>query len=270
MGHAKRSLSQNFLVDPNIRRKLVSELEADCDDAVLEVGPGHGELTDLLAGRVRSLVVVEKDDRLAADLGTRFAGRADVSVIHGDALDLDLAAIPGYDGRRRLISNVPYSITSPLIFRFLDIRPAPVRMLLLVQREVAERIVASPCSRTYGALTVGVQTRASARIAFTVGRMAFRPVPGVESAAVVVEPTGELGPQVEEDLRTLTRIAFSMRRKQLGTILRSSPHYGLGRDLAEQVLSDVGVSPTARPETMAPGAFLELSRRLRTLIGKTE
>jgi 16S rRNA (adenine1518-N6/adenine1519-N6)-dimethyltransferase len=122
--YAKRSLSQNFLVDPNIRRKLVAELDAGAQDLVLEIGAGHGELSDLIAGTVRCLVLVEKDDRLAAELADRFDHRADVEVVHADALDTDLAALVG-DSGGQLISNVPYGITSPLIFHFLEMHPIP-------------------------------------------------------------------------------------------------------------------------------------------------
>jgi len=263
VAYAKRSLSQNFLIDPNIRRKLVAELSAGADEAVLEVGAGHGELSDLLAGRVAELVLVEKDDGLASELAVRFEGRPEVRVVHGDALQVDLSSQLGAGRRRRLISNLPYSITSPLIFRFLEMRPPPERMVLLVQREVAARVVAAPGSRTFGALSVGVQARATARIAFHVGRRAFRPVPKVDSSAVVIEPVVELDARLEEDLRILTRVAFSRRRKQLATILRGAPEYALSREAAETVLLGVGVSADARPETLSPAQFVALCAGLR-------
>ncbi|MBT8477271.1 MAG: 16S rRNA (adenine(1518)-N(6)/adenine(1519)-N(6))-dimethyltransferase, partial [Gemmatimonadetes bacterium] len=160
MTRAKRSLSQNFLVDHNIRRKIVAELDADPSDGVLEVGPGHGELSDLLAGEVASLVLVEKDDRLASDLRDRFRGRDDVRVVHADALEVDLAGLLPADRPGKLISNLPYGITTPLIFRFLSMSPLPARMVLLVQKEVAARIAAGEGNKVYGALSVGVQARA--------------------------------------------------------------------------------------------------------------
>lgn len=263
MTYAKRSLSQNFLVDPNIRRKLVAELEPEPIDSVLEVGPGHGELSDLLVPLVARLLLVEKDDRLAAGLKERYGEHGHVEVVHADALEVDLSALLGSGPSGRLISNVPYSITSPLVFRFLDIRPFPRRMVLLVQKEVAERMSASPGSRTYGALSVGVQTRAEVRVAFTIGRMAFRPVPRVESSAIVLEPGApELSESERDGLRALTRAAFSRRRKQMGTILRNAPELGLERDAAEELLRAEGIPPEARPETLSPTQFLELSRRL--------
>lgn len=263
MVYAKRSLSQNFLVDPNIRRKLVAELDAGAQEVVLEVGAGHGELSDLIAGTVHRLVLVEKDDRLAVELTDRFDHRADVEVVHADALETDLTALVGVRGGR-LISNVPYGITSPLIFHFLEMRPIPARMVLLVQKEVAERIASPAGSKIYGALSVGVQARARVRIAFQVGRQAFRPVPAVDSAAIVLEPrSSPLDPATQTDLRVLTRVAFSRRRKQLLRILRSAPEYDLPRDRIEQILESMGLSPQARPETLTPDEFVSLAGRLR-------
>lgn len=263
MVRAKRSLSQNFLVDHNIRRRIVAELGAEVRDKVLEIGPGHGELSDLLVGKVARLVLVEKDDRLAADLAARFADRSDVEVVHEDALEADLSGLLGGDSAGLLISNLPYGITSPLIFRFLDMQPLPRRMVLLVQREVADRIAAGEGSKAYGALSVGVRARARVRIAFRVGRGAFRPVPAVDSSVLVLEPRSEV-PSAERlaDLRTLTRVAFSQRRKQLGGILRSAPEYGLSADQVQRILTEHGVSPRARPETLTPDQFLDLAAGL--------
>jgi 16S rRNA (adenine1518-N6/adenine1519-N6)-dimethyltransferase len=263
MVRAKRSLSQNFLVDHNIRRKIVTELGAGPDDAVLEVGPGHGELSDLLVGQVSRLVLVEKDNQLAAELAERFMDREDVRVVHGDALEVDLAGLLSGDRAGLLISNVPYGITSPLIFRFLEMQPIPRRMVLLVQREVAERIAASEGNKVYGALSVGVQARAAVRIAFRVGRQAFRPIPAVDSAVIVIEPRPDAAARERQgDLRVLTRVAFSRRRKQLGRILRSAPEYALSTDSITRILEAEGLSPQARPETLTPDQFVELAARL--------
>lgn len=265
----KRSLSQNFLVDHNIRRKLVDALGAGPEDTVLEVGPGHGELSELLVGRVGRLVLVEKDDRLAPELAERWGDRPDVEVVHGDALEVDLSAL--VSGRAaatglRLISNLPYAITSPLLFALLDVRPLPDRIVVLVQEEVARRMTAPPGGKEYGALSVGVQTRARAGFSFKVGRNAFRPVPGVDSAAVVLEPTAAAGSRDAAVLRRLVRAAFSRRRKQMRTILRS-PAYGLDREQAEGVLRGLGIEPAARPETLAPEQFEALAARLETIAG---
>ena len=263
MVRAKRSLSQNFLVDHNIRRKIVAELRAGPTDEVLEVGPGHGELSDLLVGQVGTLVLVEKDDDLASELEARLGGREDVRVVHADALEVDLAALLPGDRPGLLISNLPYGITSPLIFRFLDMRPLPGRMVLLVQKEVAERIAAAEGSKVYGALSVGVQARAEVRVPFRVGRGSFRPTPAVDSALIIIEPHADsLDDDTLRALRVLTRVAFSRRRKQLGKILRSAPEYTLSAARVDGVLEACGLSPQARPETLTPDQFIELAGRL--------
>jgi 16S rRNA (adenine1518-N6/adenine1519-N6)-dimethyltransferase len=279
----KRSLSQNFLIDHNIRRKLIETLDVQPTDTVLEVGAGHGELSELLVGRPRRLVLVEKDDGLAPELAARWAGRDDVTVVHGDALELDLSAlvstpaahrtdppaVPGAGpGGLRLISNVPYAITSPLLFVLLDVRPPAERIVVLLQEEVARRITAEPGGKEYGALSVGVRTRARAELAFRVGRNAFRPVPSVDSAAVVLEPTGGSGTVESAILRRLVRASFSRRRKQIRTILRSAPAYGLSADQAESILGGLGIDPAARPETLAPEQFEALAARLEEVMGR--
>jgi 16S rRNA (adenine1518-N6/adenine1519-N6)-dimethyltransferase len=266
MVRAKRSLSQNFLVDPNLRRKLVEALGAGPDDTVLEIGPGHGELSERMVGEVARLVLVEKDDRLVELLMERWGTRDDVCIVHADALKVDLSELVAGSSALRVISNVPYSITSPLLFRFLEFRPLPSRLVVLVQEEVGRRIVADPGTREYGALSVGVRARAEARLAFRVGRQAFRPVPAVDSVAVVIEPAADCPEEHElKALRDLTRAAFSRRRKQIRTILRDAPEYGLSAAAAEAVLARVGADPTARPETFDPGLFLRLAEQLRSV-----
>jgi 16S rRNA (adenine1518-N6/adenine1519-N6)-dimethyltransferase len=148
----------------------------------------------------------------------------------------------------------------------LEFRPLPSRLVVLVQEEVGRRIVADPGTREYGALSVGVRARAEARLAFRVGRRAFRPVPAVDSVAVVIEPAADCPEEHElKALRDLTRAAFSRRRKQIRTILRDAPEYGLSAAAAEAVLARVGADPTARPETFDPGLFLRLAEQLRSV-----
>ena len=260
---AKRSLSQNFLIDPNLRRKLVAHLGIELGDSVLEVGPGHGELTELLVEEAAHVCIVEKDDRLARVLRSRWETDPRVTIEHSDALRTDLDALMGQRHPFRLISNLPYSITSPLLFRFLELDPLPRRIVVLVQKEVAERIVAEPGSRAYGALSVGVQSRGRARLAFGVGRQAFRPVPRVDSAAVVLEPdSAGLTPEAAEALRRLTRTTFGRRRKQMQKILRTAPEYMLSAADSNAVLLSLNLDPGCRPEEISPSDF----RRLAALL----
>lgn len=260
---AKRSLSQNFLLDPNLQRKTVSELEAAPGDTVLEVGPGHGELTQHLIGRVHRIVAVEKDDALAGDLAEKWKGEAGLQVVSADALAISLDDLVDPGRPLRVLSNVPYGITSPLLFAFLAIRPSAVRIVVTVQREVAERIVARAGTRAYGALSVGVQAVADARIAFRVARSAFRPIPEVDSAVVRVEPDPSRCESVDpQSLRALTRVAFSQRRKQLQKILRTSSDLQLDPRGVTELCESLGLDPRSRPEQLSPEAFVSLAEIL--------
>jgi 16S rRNA (adenine1518-N6/adenine1519-N6)-dimethyltransferase len=258
---AKRSLGQNFLVDPNLQRKIVEAVEAGPGDTVIEVGPGRGALTDALAASAGRLVAVELDDTLAAELAVRYDGAPTVSIAHADILEWEPGAVLE-DGPVKVVGNIPYNITSPLLFRLLEWRPAPERIIVMVQREVGDRVLAEPGQKAYGALTVGLRAEADARRLFHVGRGAFRPVPNVDSTVLDLRPRPVEGPGTGTALRDLTRAAFGMRRKQLQKILRTAPGYGLPTEEAEAVLASVGVAATARPETLRPGTFIELAAAL--------
>lgn len=268
-GRAKRSLSQNFLVDPNLQRKILEALDPSASECVIEIGAGHGELGGRLVGRVARLVLVEKDDDLAGSLRAEFGDAAGVEVVHGDALELDLSGLVQRERRYRVLSNLPYSITSPLLFRILGMHPPALRIVVTIQREVAERLVAGPGSKTYGALSVGVQVRRAARIAFQVGRKAFRPVPTVDSAVVVLDPLADpLCPEEEAELRRLTRVAFGQRRKQLQKILRRAPEYLLPPDECAALARAFAFDPRDRPETLSPEQFRALARALMDRVEK--
>ncbi len=169
----------------------------------------------------------------------------------------------------KVVGNIPYNITSPILFRLLDWRPAPERIVVMVQKEVADRLRAEPGTKAYGALTVGVRAAAEVEKLFDVGRQAFRPVPNVDSAVVRIRPYPAADrpavPRSGDALRALTRAAFGMRRKQLQKILRTAPGYGLESERAEAVLRDVGVRPAARPEVVEPETFVALAGELEKL-----
>lgn len=260
---AKKSLGQNFLVDANIQRKIVDALQPSPDDEVMEIGPGQGALTRHLAGRVGRLVLVELDDTLAARLAAEFAGDPSVEVIHRDVLEVPLEEVSTDPARLKVIGNIPYNITTPILFGMLERRPRPREIMLMVQKEVAERILAPEGSKTYGALAVGVRSVADVEWVMDVGRKAFRPVPDVESAVIRVVPHDppRLPPEDEAALRKLTRFAFGQRRKQFQRILRDA--YGLTSEQVEAVGREVGMELQARPESFPPERFIDLARALR-------
>jgi 16S rRNA (adenine1518-N6/adenine1519-N6)-dimethyltransferase len=265
---AKRALGQNFLIDPNIQRKIVAALDPGPHDEVLEIGPGVGALTRHLAGTVKRLVLVELDNDLAARLRGEFAGDPSVEVVNQDVLDVPLEQVSGDPAALKVIGNIPYNITTPILFSLLERRPRPRMIVLMVQREVADRILEPAGSKTYGALAVGVQAVAEVSRVMNVSRDAFRPVPDVMSSVVKIVPHNPPRLSVEEEagLRELTRAAFQQRRKQFQRILRDAWHLSI--EQVEEVGRAAGMDLVQRPETFPPQKFIDLARVLRERGGK--
>lgn len=255
----RKSLGQHFLEDRRILDRIVDALDPDPRGTTIEIGPGRGSLTDALVPRAGRLVLVEYDRALAARLRERYASTPAVEVVEADVLDVDFGKLAV--GPYTLVGNVPYYITTPILFRALE-PPRPSRTVLLVQREVADRIVAAPASDAYGALSVNVQAFASARIAFRVAPGSFTPPPKVESAVIVIEPLARpvVAPDEEQSFRRFVQDAFGMRRKQLRRVVRSLA--SLDAAAADAALSRLSIDPTARPETLSPAEFAALRREL--------
>jgi len=260
---AKRSLGQNFLIDPNLQRKIVASIDPGPADEVLEIGPGTGALTRHLAPRVRRLVLVELDDLLAARLREEYADQPHVHVLHRDVLQVELEEVSENPAGLKVVGNIPYNITTPILFSLLERQPRPRMIVLMVQREVADRITAPPGSRTYGALAVGVQAVAQVDRVMQVGRQAFRPVPDVDSSVIRILPLNPppLEARSEIALRGLTRAAFGNRRKQFQRILRDS--LGLSPQAVERLEALTGYDLTARPETFSAPDFVRLAIALQ-------
>lgn len=262
---AKRSLGQNFLIDPNLQRKIAGAVGTPTGEgaSVLEIGPGHGALTRHLAGSGATVTAVELDDDLAAALTERYQDDPRVTIVHDDILSVELSSLTADWGRTRVVGNIPYNITTPIIFRLLQL-PYPADIVLTVQAEVAARIMSGPGTRVYGALSVGVAIHARVERVCKVPRQAFRPVPRVDSVAIRVTPRDP--PRVTADeasrVRTVTRAAFSWRRKQLGTILRRHPDLRCPASSIRDALAARSLSPTVRPEQLSPEDFLWLGSAL--------
>jgi 16S rRNA (adenine1518-N6/adenine1519-N6)-dimethyltransferase len=262
----RRSLGQNFLVDGNLRRRIVEEARIHPDETVLEIGPGTGALTEGLAAQAGRLVLVELDRELAGNLARRFADDPSVTVIQDDILHVPLTRICQDPSRLKVVGNIPYNLTTPILFHLLE-RPRPAEILLMVQREVADRIMSPPGSREYGALSVGVQAVGRVERVLSVPPEAFRPRPRVESTVIRILPLvpAPLNPTEEGLLRRLTRALFQWRRKQLRKILRDHPDLaamGLGAEGLEALLQAARAEPTDRPETVSPEGFVAMARYL--------
>lgn len=271
-----RRLGQHFLADPAILDRIVDALEPRPDDAVIEIGPGQGTLTHRLAPRVGRVIAIERDRRLAAVLSGKGKGEtgkvlpANVRVCEGDALKADWGGLvsestfpvsrspfPGF----KVIGNIPYYITTPLIQRALT-PPLPEVVVFLMQREVADRLAAGPGSKTYGALSAGVQAVAGVERLFVVRKGSFRPPPKVDSAVVRLRPLAKplVEPAQQEAWRAFLAGVFSQRRKQLVRSLRTLT--GQSKDAVEALLADVAVDPTARPEELSPEDLVRLFGRV--------
>lgn len=256
----KRSLGQNFLVSEPLQRRIAAACGAGEGEEVLEIGPGRGALTRHLADSGARVVAVELDDALAGRLRALFRGRPGVRIVHGDVLELDLPALADCWAETRVVGNIPYNITTPILFRLLA-PPCPADIVVTVQTEVARRMLAGPGSKTYGALSVGVALHAQAQRLFSVPRGAFRPAPRVDSTVVRLTPRSppRLAPPEAARVRRVVRAAFSWRRKQIGTILRAHPDLRPARRAAMEALEARSLDPMSRPEQLAPEDFVALA-----------
>ncbi len=252
---ARRSLGQNFLLDMNLTRRIARAAELPSGATVIEIGPGPGGLTRALletgAGRV---IAIERDARCIAaleELKTVYPDR--LEVVAGDALDLDIAAQAG--GPARIVANLPYNIATPLLIGWLRRIDAFDGLTLMFQKEVAERIVARPGSKSYGRLSVITQWRCKVEILFDISPRAFVPPPKVTSTVVRFIPLAEpLAPARMEDLERVTRAAFGQRRKMLRSSLKT-----LTSD-PTSLLEACGIDPTARAEELRVEDFCALAR----------
>ena len=208
----RKSLGQHFLTDQSVLARIAGALEATGGETIVEVGPGRGALTTHLLAKAGRLVAVEYDRALAARLRAEYARDPRVRVVEADVLASPLADIAG-TADYLLAGNVPYYITTPILFHALR-QPRPRRAVFLVQKEVADRLAASPGTRSYGALSVNVQAVATVARLFRVPAGAFHPPPRVDSAVVRVEPRDDpvVGPQEEDRFRAFVQGAFSFRR----------------------------------------------------------
>jgi 16S rRNA (adenine1518-N6/adenine1519-N6)-dimethyltransferase len=259
---ARHSLSQNFLVDVDVLEAILAAAAPEPGLSILEIGPGLGFLTAGLLDAGAIVTAVELDPGLAGFLRGRFApalaqagGPGSLRLIEGDALDQPLTRLlpQPYD----VVANLPYHITSPILHRLLGEPPRPRRLVLMVQREVAERIAAKPGGLSY--LSVFVQYHASVQVVRRVPPAAFEPAPAVDSAVILVEPFAEddrLDPAAEDALWRLVQAAFRERRKMIHNVLtRQLP---LPADRILGALAAAAIDPDRRPQTLAVGEWLRL------------
>jgi 16S rRNA (adenine1518-N6/adenine1519-N6)-dimethyltransferase len=260
----RKRWGQHFLVDGNILNKIVRAADITKEDTVLEVGPGLGEMTLALARQAKKVIAVEIDMKLVEAVKRKTVSCPNVQVIGNDILKVDFKALTGEDRRPiKVVANLPYQISTPLLFRFIEERERFSTLTLMVQKEVAERIAAPPGGKDYGPLSIFVQIFLDLTGRFSVKPSCFFPPPKVDSAVVHLtwKETPVVGREEEDWFRNVVRGCLGYRRKTLSNALKHS-----GLDLpedAERRMEQLGIDSRRRPETLAIDEFVRLSRVLK-------
>ena len=252
----KKYLGQNFLYDPSILNRIVQAANISSEDTVVEIGPGPGRLTRILAERAKRVIGIEVDRELYEELKVELGHYKNVELVCGNALEYPYEELSEF----KVVANIPYYITTPIIFRLLESRKNLKSMTLTVQKEVAERIVARPGGKDYGVLSIMVQYYAIPSLKFIIPRGAFRPVPKVDSAVVYFEMRESPAVSVKDEklFFRIVKTAFTQRRKTLANSLK--PLYG---DIKDKIIA-AGIDPMRRPGTLSIEEFARLSDVLYT------
>ena len=261
---ARKGLGQHFLVDRNIIHKIVEVARLRADDVVLEVGPGLGEMTALLARQARKVICVEIDPRLAAILKTKMLPFQNVEVIEEDILKLDLLKLGEAERQQiKVVANLPYQISTPLLFRLIEARKIFSELTLMLQKEVAERIVSPPGGKEYGPLSLLVQMFSEVSICFHVKPSAFYPRPKVESSVIRIrwKESPPVAVEDEQWFKNVVKKVMGYRRK---TLINALKYSGLSRrEASEGTLAGAGIDPQRRPGTLSLEEFLRLAQTLK-------
>ena len=254
-----RTLGQNFLSDRNILDVIERLSELDAEDVVLEIGGGLGVLSERLAAHAGHVHVIEVDPRLEQPLSDTLIAFSNVTLHMSDALEIDLAELAPEP--TKVIANLPYGIAATVILRTVQELPRVSSWVVMVQREVGERLAAAPATPAYGVPSVLAQLACEVKVLRPVARTVFRPVPNVDSVLVGLR---RVGPPADPDVRRLVHDAFAHRRKALAGSLALAPGAPAGiRERARAALEAIGQRPDARAERLSPAAFTELAQRLR-------
>jgi 16S rRNA (adenine1518-N6/adenine1519-N6)-dimethyltransferase len=257
---AKKSLGQNFLRDPHYLKKIADAAQIGPDDHVLEIGPGLGHLTRVLTQRARRVLAIEVDDRLIPHLKNEFNTTPNLELLHADALEY---GYDGLSGRWKVVANLPYYISTPIIQKLIKHKDTFISLTLMLQKEVAERIAAPPGGKEYGYLSVLVQYFTAPRIEFKVPPGSFTPQPEVDSAVITLTVREQPAFPVTDEaffIRVI-KAAFSQRRKTLRNALKQ---LDLPREKMDRVLSATGIDLGRRAETLTVEEFGKLSNFLHT------
>jgi 16S rRNA (adenine1518-N6/adenine1519-N6)-dimethyltransferase len=257
-----KRLGQHFLTDKRIMMAIVRTAEVNSEETVVEVGPGLGEMTKLLASKARRVIAIEVDESMVAMLRDRLAGYENIVLLRGDALKFDfLGESRKWGGKLKVVSNLPYNISTQLLFRLVEMREVFSGMTLMLQREVAERIVAIPGGKQYGILSVLLQLYCDTCIQLLVMPSSFYPRPKVESAVVRFDFLQKPRVEIENEpiFRKVVKASFGHRRKTLKNALKNAAFFSVKGEEIEVNLRNVGIDPMRRGETLTLQEFADLS-----------
>lgn len=261
----KKSLGQNFIIDSKVIDRMCEIAGLTADDEVLEIGAGLGTLTSLLAERAKRVVAIEKDKRLFEKLKASINHCPNVELIMGDALKINFRELCT-GNKMKVISNLPYSISSPILIKLLEKRDIFSLMVIMIQREVGERITATPGGRDYGSISVLLQTFFDISIELNVPPGAFWPKPKVDSVVLKLNPLRDARIEISdiELFEKIVRASFSSRRKILANSLRSL----VPKDRVEEILKSAGIDRKRRAETLSIEEFARLTAEASDNLGR--
>lgn len=257
-----KSLGQNFLIDDSVPKDIVNGAEVDENDLVIEIGPGVGTLTAQLLNRAKRVVAIELDNDLIPILQQELGDNSKFTLIHNDALKVNFAEIIGEEKSVKLVANLPYYVTTPIIVKLLKENYNFKSLTIMIQKEVAERMNAEPGNKDYGALSLLVQYYCNTQIVRKVPPQCFIPRPKVDSIVIKLERLGEPRVKVEDEklFFDIIRNSFNMRRKTLWNGVKS---LGLDKEKLEEAFKNAGVDPKRRGETLSIEEFAILSDKIK-------
>ncbi len=254
-----KAKGQNFLIDKNVLNKIIKAADLKKDDVVLEIGPGLGILTFELAKKVKKVYAVELDKKLIEVLETLFLSYKNIKVIEGDILKLNFKDLDLKDNKYKIVANLPYNITSVVLRKFLENKPRAKEIVVMVQKEVAQRIVAKPGQMSL--LSVSVQFYSQPEIVDFVSRNCFWPVPGVDSAILRIKEIRKNNKVDEKKFFQVVRVGFSSRRKQLQNNLAAG--FRLPNEAVKQTLKELKIKENARAQELNIEQWIKLTHRLK-------
>ena len=262
-----KSLGQNFLIDGNIVRKIVSESNITKDDYVLEIGPGMGTLTEELGLRAKKVVAVELDDSLLPILDQTLAPYDNIEIVHGDILKIDIAKLIEEKlngGPVKVVANLPYYVTTPIIAKLIEEGLNLESVTVMVQKEVADRMASKPGSKVYGSLSVFVNFYSDPKVIVKVPKTVFMPQPKIDSSVIKLTLKKELPDIDREKFFRIVKASFSKRRKTIINCL-SSYGFAIDKETIRQALESLDISPEERAENLSVEDFMNISKILPPL-----